>query len=194
MPRRIVIIQGHPDGTRQHLCDGLADAYEISAMAAGHSVSRFDLGEIEFPLLHSEEEFETGAVPESLQAAVEAIAVADHILLIFPLWLGTMPALVKAFLEQVLKPGKAFAYRRSGFPKKLMKGKTARMVVTMGMPGLAYRWWFGAHGLIGIERNILNFVGIYPVYTTLFGMASTAGEWRRRRWIRLMKKYGRRGR
>lgn len=193
MPRKIVIIQGHPDASREHLCDALADAYQASAVAAGHEVSRFDLGALDVPLLRSQEEFEGGTVPGSLAPAADAMAAADHVMLIFPLWLGTMPALVKAFLEQVLRPGKAFAYSRTGFPRKLMKGKSARMVVTMGMPGFAYRWWYGAHGLIGIERNILNFVGIGPVYTNLFGMVANAAEWRRNRWMRLMRYYGKRG-
>ena len=40
-----------------------------------------------------------------------------------------------------------------------MSGKSARIVVTMGMPGFWYRWYFRAHSLRSLQRNILKFVG-----------------------------------
>ena len=83
---------------------------------------------------------------------------------------GSMPALLKAFLEQVLRPGFAFgAAERRGMPKKLLAGKSARIVVTMGMPAFFYRLYYRAHSLKSLERNILGFVGIKPVRVTLLG-------------------------
>src|SRR6202521_6263600 len=103
MPCSIAIIQGHPDSSRRHLCHALADAYADAAAQAGHSVSRFEIAGIEFPLLRTQEEFNSGTPPTSLKPAVDAIVAADHIVLVFPLCLGTMPALVKGFLEQVMR-------------------------------------------------------------------------------------------
>jgi putative NADPH-quinone reductase len=54
--------------------------------------------------------------------------------MIFPLWHGTMPALLKAFIEQVMRPGVALRYRERGFPQGLLTGRSARLVVTVGMP------------------------------------------------------------
>ncbi len=190
MPRRIVIIQGHPDAKAPHLCDALATEYEAGARAGGHTVSRFDLARIRFPLLGSEEEFEHKAVPESLRPAMAAIEAADHIVFVFPLWLGTMPALVKGFLEQVLRPGEAFAYREHGFPQKLLAGKTGRIIVTMGMPVPVYRWWYGGFGLRGLERSVLYFVGIRPVRESLFGMVTAVSPARRKRWLARMRRLG----
>ena len=85
----------------------------------------------------------------------------------YPLWLGGMPALLKGFLEQVLRPGFAFSMDKASAKK--LKGRTARIVVTMGMPALIYRWYFGAHGLKMLKRSILGFCGIGPVGSTLFG-------------------------
>ena len=113
-------------------------------------------------------------------------------MIVFPLWLGTMPAVVKAFLEQIMRPGIAFAYQKRGFPKRLLAGRSARIVVTMGMPAFMYRWYFGGHGLRGLERSILRFAGIKPVRETLIGMVGDAGEARRRRWLDRMRDYGRR--
>lgn len=193
MTRRIVIIQGHPDPDECHLCHGLAAAYAEGAKRAGYAIAQFDLAKLEIPLLRSRAEFEQQPVPESLREVQQALLTADHVMLVFPLWLGTMPALVKAFLEQVMRPGTAFAYQEKGLPKKLLAGRSARLVVTMGMPALAYRWWYGAHGLKGLKRSILGFVGIRPVRETLFGMVATADEATRRRWLKRMHDLGCRG-
>ncbi|HYD68592.1 NAD(P)H-dependent oxidoreductase [Azospirillum sp.] len=193
MPRRIVVIQGHPDPEPRRLCRALADAYAEGAQEAGHSVTRVDIAALDFPLLRTQHAFEHEPVPDSLRPAQEAIVAAEHIVLVFPLWLGTMPALVKAFLEQVMRPGVAFAYQEKGNPKLLLGGRSARLVVTMGMPAFVYRFWYFAHGLKGLERNILRFVGIAPVRETLFGMVGAASEDKRRAWLEKMRVLGAKG-
>ena len=64
-------------------------------------------------------------------------------------------------------PGFAFAYRPSGFPQKNLGGRSARIVVTMGMPAFVYRWYFRAHAVKNLKRNILGFVGYAPVRDTI---------------------------
>lgn len=169
MSRRIVVIQGHPDRAGGHLCHALADAYADNALRGGHSVERIEIAAIEFPVLRSQAEYETGEVPPALAAAAAAIATAEHIVLVFPLWLGTMPALVKAFLEQVMRPGIAFEYRKTLIPEMKLAGRSARVIVTMAMPAFVYRWYYRAHGIRVLARNIFNFVGIKPVRTSFFG-------------------------
>jgi len=181
--KKIVIIEGHPDPAGGHLCIALADAYADAATGAGHSVERIRVALLEFPVLRSQEEFIHGEIPEALRPASAALLAADHVVFIFPLWLGTMPALLKGFLEQVMRPGLAFADGDGGFPKKLLGGKSARLVVTMGMPALLYRWFFGAHALKGMERNILNFVGIKPVRQTLLGNVQGTDDATRKGWL-----------
>ena len=95
------------------------------------------------------------------------MAWAEHLVFVYPLWLGTMPALLKAFLEQSFRPGFAMgkSYEGKSYEGKFYEGKawsrrlsgrSARIVVTMGMPALLYRWYFGAHGLKSIEQGILE--------------------------------------
>ena len=110
MSQRIVILQGHPDASEAHLCHALADRYREGALARGHEVRVIEIATLEFPVLRSQKEWKTTPLPASLTAAQEAIAWSQHLVLFFPLWLGDMPALVKAFLEQVLRPGFAFEY------------------------------------------------------------------------------------
>lgn len=110
------------------------------------------MAQLEFPILRTQEEFEQDPLPETLVEAQGAIVSAQHLVVIFTLWHGTMPALLKAFLEQVMR----------GFPRGLLAGRSARIVVTMGMPALIYRWYFQAHGVRGLERSVLRFAGMKP--------------------------------
>ena len=63
MVRRITVIQGHPDSSSHHLLHAMADAYAESATAAGHEVRRIEVAKIEFPLLRTQVDFETGDLP-----------------------------------------------------------------------------------------------------------------------------------
>lgn len=174
MGTRILILNGHPDTARKGLCGALADAYADGAVSAGHTVDRLDIGALHFDLLRSQAEFETGRAPPEIAAAQEAIRRADHLVVIFPLWLGDMPALLKGFFEQTLRPGFAFDYRPNGFPLKHLGGRSARIVVTMGMPAIVYRWYFRAHAVKNLKRNILGFVGYGPVRDTIVGGVASA--------------------
>lgn len=169
---RILIVQAHPDASAPHLCHGLAAAYAQGAQQGGSEVRTVEIAKLQFPLLRSEHEWEHEPLPAGLQQAQQDIAWAQHIVFFFPLWLGDMPALLKAFLEQVARPGFAFgAGERGAFTAKGLKGRSARIVVTMGMPAFVYRWFFAAHSIRSLKRNILGFVGIAPVRDTLVGGA-----------------------
>lgn len=192
---KIALIQGHPDPAGNRLCHALEEAYVNGARDAGHSVAIIAVGELEFPLLRSQTEWNAGAdgTPEGLLNAQRTCLEADHFVIIYPLWLGTMPALLKGFLEQAFRPGVVMS-EGEGFPKAQLKGKSARIVVTMGMPALAYRYFFMAHSLKNLQRNILGFVGIKPIRSTLFGMVEQASDARRQAWLDKMRALGRKAR
>lgn len=195
MSRKILLLQGHPDASDTHFGHSLAQAYARAAQAAGHEVEVIRIADLEFPLLRSKAAWDAEAVPPMLQPAQEAILWAEHVVLFFPLWLGGMPAITRGFLEQVLRPG--FALGRpseGGIGAKLLKGRSARIVVTMGMPALVYRWYFRAHSLKALERNILGFVGIAPVHETLVGLVEGMSDVQRGHWLRRFAVLGREGR
>jgi putative NADPH-quinone reductase len=193
MTKRITIIQGHPDPRGGRYGHALAEAYAAGAGAAGHAVRTIDLARLEFPLLRSKEEWDSGVAPDAVRGAQDAIGWAEHLVIVYPLWLGTMPALLKAFLEQAFRPGFAIGRGGSGTSwKKLLTGKSARVVVTMGMPALVYRWFFRAHSLKSLERNILGFVGIGPIRETLIGGVDASAA-RRERWLAKLAALGGRG-
>lgn len=189
--RRILLVNGHPDIGARHLLPALIDAYAEGALAAGHEVRRVDIGALDFPLLRSASDWEHGDVPPGLKSAQDDIAWSQHMVLGFPLWMGDMPALLKGFLEQVARPGFAFHRdEKNPFGKKALGGRSARIVVTMGMPALLYRWYFRAHSVKSLERNILGFVGIAPVHETLIGLVDQLGEKGVAQWSARLKKLG----
>ncbi len=167
--KRITIIDGHPDPDESRFVHALADSYAEGAMIAGHEIRRINVAKLSFPLIVQRQNWEAGDLPDDIRQAQEAISWAEHIVILYPLWLGDVPALLKGFLEQVMRPGYAFVPREGGFPKKLLKGRTAQVVVTMGMPAIFYRFVYGAHSVKSLERNILKFVGIGPVEHSLIG-------------------------
>jgi putative NADPH-quinone reductase len=193
MGKKITIIQGHPDPNQAHLGHALATAYRKGAEQGGHEVRVITVAELDFPLLRSKRDWNEGQPVADILAAQQAIAWADHLLICYPLWLGTMPALMKAFLEQALRPG--FAICKSDDRRKpwseLLSGRSARILITMGMPAWAYRWFFRAHSLKSLQRNILAFCGIKPVRTTLVGMVDEFDQQRMANWSARLTKLGR---
>jgi putative NADPH-quinone reductase len=190
---RIAIIDGHPDPDRRRFVHALADAYSDGASAAGHQVTRVEVARLDFPILRSQEEWMEGETPVAIQGAQETVLWAEHLVFLYPLWLGEVPALFKGFLEQVARPRFAFRYRDQGLPEKLLKGRSARVVVTMGMPGFFYSLVYRAHSLKSLERNILRFAGVGPIRHSIVGaVASSPG--RRERWLHRMRELGAAGR
>jgi putative NADPH-quinone reductase len=116
---------------------------------------------VTFPVLRTKEDWEEDASPDPIRQAQLTIGWAEHLVIVYALWLGPMPALLKVFLEQAFRPGFALAKAEAGqMGKNLPTGKSARTIVTMGMPAWVYRWYFRAQSLKGLERNILQFYGI----------------------------------
>ena len=193
MTRHIVIIQGHPDASRQHYGHALAEAYASGAKQAGHEVKTITVAELDFPLLHRYEEFYQQEPPAVIQQCQEDIRWADHLVLVYPLWMGSMPAVLKGFIEQVFRVGFAMQVEDGGRKwTRLLKGKSARIIITMGMPAFVYRWVFGAHSLKSLEKNILKFCGIKPVRESLIGMVEGSPA-HRARWLKKMLALGKAG-
>lgn len=190
--RRILVINGHPDASLDRFAAALVGAYVRGASSAGHQIRRIDVGGLDFPLVRSQAEFTAHAPPAVIREAQEAIAWADHLVLVFPLWMGGAPAVLKGFLEQVFRYGFALSAPGKGTMKGLLKGRSARLVVTMGMPALAFRWIFGAFGVRSLERGLLWISGVSPVRRLVLGEVEGRAS-RRAKWLRDLEALGRAG-
>jgi putative NADPH-quinone reductase len=191
-PRTVCIVDAHPHAA-PHLGHALADSYAEGAREAGRGVERVTVAELDIPFLRDPADFATPPPPQFV-AAQQQVARSGHLVVIYPLWLGTMPALMKAFFEQLVRAEFALAPGGTlGWPKKMLKGRSARVVVTMGMPAAAYRIFLGAHGVRGFESAVLGMAGFRPVRETLLGGAGDASDRKRAGWLAKMRDLGRRG-
>ncbi|HEV7353818.1 MAG TPA: NAD(P)H-dependent oxidoreductase [Brevundimonas sp.] len=188
-PDRILIIDGHPDPSADRLGHALVAAYADGARTTGAEVQVHRIADLRLPPLERRADWEAPA-PKVIAGLQDDLRRAEHLVLVYPLWLGDMPAALKAYLEQTLRPGFAVPEPRTA-PGGL-KGKSARVIVTMGMPSAFYRLWYGAHTVKSLARNILNFCGVTPVRTTLIGLVEGASPERTARRIAMVRDLGRR--
>lgn len=186
MTRRVLVINGHPDPSGERYCTALAAAYLRGANLAGHQIRRLDVGESKLAPLKSKAEFE--ALPgDTARIAQDAIRWADHVVIVYPLWLGAPPAMLKAFLEQVFRYG--FAVGEPGSGKAgLLGGRTARVIVTMGMPAPIFSVLFDGAGLKCLTRGVLRLAGLRVRSTIIGGVEGAAS--RRSHWLRRVEALG----
>jgi NAD(P)H dehydrogenase (quinone) len=161
MPKRIVIINGHPD--RESFNFGIAEAYKQGAIATGAELKEIVIADLQFnPNLKYGYRKRTELEPDLLDAW-EKIQWADHLVWIHPVWWGGLPAITKGFVDRLFLPGLAFRYRENSvFWDKLLTGKSAHIITTLDQPGWYYRLAFGRPSVNQLRRSILQFCGISP--------------------------------
>ena len=159
---------------------------------AGHDVQLISVARLNFdPILH--EGYQGHQPPEpDLADAQDKIRWAQHLVFIYPMWAYMIPALLKGFFERTFTPAFAYAVKSSSPMKRgLLGGKSMRLIQTMGMPDLAYRLIYRAHGAKAL-KSMLTFCGISPVRSTYFGMIEQ-GDPRRKTYLAKTQALGQAG-
>ncbi|RNB83388.1 flavodoxin family protein [Brevibacillus fluminis] len=189
MKKKIAVIIGHPDS--KSYCNTLAQAYVQGAQSQGAAVRIIDLSQINFnPNLQYGYRQRT-ELEEDLLAAQETIRWADHLVFAYPTWWGTMPAILKGFIDRVFLPGFSFRSKPGSLlTEKLLTGKTARLIVTMDSPLWYYRFFLKRAGHHIMKRGILQFCGVNPVRITEIGMVKTSSVQKLENWIRRIQELG----
>jgi len=190
MSKKILIILGHP--LRDSFCGAIAEQYLQGAKSAGHDVELVALGELRFdPILHRGYRNIQELEPD-LQDAQEKITSAKHLVFVYPTWWGTMPALLKGFIDRTFLPGYAFKYRSgSKLWDKLLKGKSAHLLVTMDTPPWYFRWIYRMPGHNEMKRTVLEFCGVHPVKVTSIGRIKDSKDVTKKKWLTQANQYGR---
>lgn len=179
--KKIVIICGHPDADT--FTGTLLDRYQAAAVAEGHEVSRFNLGEMKFdPILHKGYK-EIQPLEPDLITLQKAILECEHLVIAYPNWWCTMPALLKGLFDRFWLPGFAFNFNKE--TKKIeqhLAGRTARVFVMSGSHSPFTTWWRFGDYTNEIQYGILEFAGIKTEVTT-YGPCEKVDEQRREKWI-----------
>ncbi len=187
--KNILIINGHPD--KNSLCHALAESYKEGCNSQNANCTLVNLIDLQFdPILHYGYRQRTELEPDLLKMQ-EAIQKADHLVFVYPTWWGTYPALLKGFIDRVFLPGFAFKYRENSlFWDKYLKGKSARLIVTMDTPKWYYSLIYKSPGHNSLRKGVLEFCGIKPVRISAFGPVKTSDDKKRKKWINQVRKIG----
>lgn len=186
---KILIINGHPDNESYN--HALSVSYKKGATDSGAEVQQINISELEFnPNLQFGYRKRTPLEPDLLKAQ-ESIKWADHIVWIYPVWWGCVPALMKGFLDRVLLPGFAFKKREgSVWWDKYFTGKTSRIICTMDQPTWYYRWINGRPSHRAMKKLTMNFIGIKKVRITSIGPLRLSKITFREKWLKKVEKLG----
>lgn len=190
--KKVLIIDGHPDD--KSFCQGLAKAYFTGAVAAKNDVKTLSLRELNFELSLRNGYRVIQELEDDLKKSQELIAWAEHVVIVYPIWWGSMPALLKGFLDRVLLPGFAFKYRKnSPLWDKLLKGRSAHIIVTSDAP-----YWYNLVAYLGapyraMKKGVLEFCGFSPVKMTSIGSVKNLNGKKREQWLNKVMELGEKG-
>ncbi|QIP15136.1 NAD(P)H-dependent oxidoreductase [Spirosoma aureum] len=155
---KIYLLLAHPD--KNSFNGQIADAYYTSAIEKGHTVRYQKLAEMTFdPILRKGYQVEQ-TLESDLIAAQQNILWCDKWVIIYPVWWGNLPALLKGFIDRTLTPGFAFNYHdKDPFWDKLLKGRTAELIATSDAPGWWIWWQYRNSDVHALKHATLNYCG-----------------------------------
>ena len=190
MAKNIFILLGHPD--EDTFSGAMASTYESAAREAGHEVRRKNLGELQFdPILHKGYKAIQELEPD-LMAIQDDIKWADHIVIVYPNWWCTMPALLKGMFDRMWLPGFAFNFNKETKRiEKHLAGKTGRVIVVAGTHSFFETWWKYGDFTNEIEHGILGFAGI-KTNVSVYGPCEKVNDACKTKWLTQIEKYARR--
>ncbi len=190
---KILLINGHPD--HESYNHALAQTYAKNARKAGHEVKEIVIADLEFnPNLQYGYRKRT-ELEDDLLDAQEKIRWAEHLVWVYPVWWGGVPAIMKGFIDRVFLPGFAFK-KREGSPwwDKYLSGKTARLICTMDQPTWYYRLINRAPSHHAMKKLTMQFVGVKKVGISSIGPIRLSKLEFRERWLNKIGKLGALGR
>lgn len=187
--KKILILLGSED--KETTAGALADAYERGAARVGHEVRRINIGDLKFdPLLHKGYKVIQALEPD-LQQFQYQVKWCDHLVVFYPNWWSTMPAILKGLFDRAWLPGFAFHFHKDKayLWDKLLLGRSARVVITMNAAPLLERLANGDY-TNEIKTGILKFAGFSPVRVKSFGPVERATPEQKVRWMKTAEHMG----
>ncbi len=182
---KILILFGH--SRTDSFCGKITEQYMRGAVQTGYDVDMINLNSLNLERYLKYEHLSLPAPDEEIIEIQQAIAAAGHLVIAYPTWWASPPALVKLFFEMIFEPGFAFKYLETDGPipkwEKLLKGKSARIISTMDSPPWYYKWITGDPGYKAVAKGVLGFCGVNPVYTSYFGSVKTSSGSKRKQWL-----------
>lgn len=191
--KKILIINGHPDAESYNFA--LSNAYKKGALAKGADVKEINIRELKFnPNLEFGYRKRTELEPDLIEAQ-EKITWAEHIVWVYPVWWGSVPAIMKGFIDRTLLPGFAFKKREgSVWWDKLLTGKTSRIICTLDQPAWYYSMIYGEPSHKAMKHLTMKFVGVNKVKITTIGPVRLSKPEFRAKWLNKVEGLGKKAR
>jgi len=182
----VSVILGHPDPNS--LNHAIAKTAVDTLRELGVDVRFHDLQAEGFdPLLPAAELARDALLPPLVAQHCAEIRQADGLILVHPNWWGQPPAILKGWVDRVLRPGVAYEFQPGdggeGVPVGLLKPMTALVLNTSNTPAAREVSVFG-DPLEGLWRDcILSFCGVKKVVRRMFGVVCTSTDQQRAAWL-----------
>lgn len=185
--KNILIVNANPKA--DSLCKHLADIYEIEAREY-HRVRRFNLSQMVFDT-NLREGYGMQPLEPCLEDFQQALIWAGHLVIVSPIWWGSLPAAFKGLLDRSLLPGFAFRYDANNEAViPLLQGKSARLMFTMDAPA-DFAEEQAASVVTQLDRFTLQFCGFSPASISYFPSASWVTAECLERWQQSIEVFGR---
>ena len=193
---KILVILAHPD--KESFNHAVAEAVVKTLLSNDHDVVFHDLYEEEFPpLLLSHEIPKNAGLPPIIATHSAEIANAEGIIIVHPNWWGQPPAILKGWIDRVLRPGVAYQFsegdRGEGVPNGLLKAKAVLVFTTSNTPLEREQAVFGDPIETLWKNCIFGLCGVNNFYRKNFGIIVTSTLKQRREWLdeaqNITKKY-----
>jgi putative NADPH-quinone reductase len=180
--KQVLIINGHPD--KQSYNYALSEAYLEGASKTNSILTQINLADLDFnPNLAFGYRKRTELEPDLLEA-IEKIKKADHMVWIFPMWWYGYPALMKGFIDRTFLPAITFdPIKGKALPTKLLKGKTARIIITADTPKWYDSLFMKSPAINQFKKGTLEFCGVSPVKVTYISPIKSSNIDYRKEWL-----------
>ncbi len=182
----ISVILAHPDPNSFNHAIAQTAARELARI--GHAVHFHDLYAEGFnPLLPAGEFPRNASLPPEVSDHCREIAQADGIVIVHPDWWGQPPAILKGWVDRVLRPGVAYEFLEGdageGIPAGLLQARAAVVFNTSNTPAKREADVFGDPLETLWKSCIFDFCGVKRVYRKMFGVVVTSTQEERERWL-----------
>ncbi|REE07812.1 putative NADPH-quinone reductase [Winogradskyella pacifica] len=180
--KQVLIINGHPD--KQSFNYALSEAYIKGANKTDSLLTQINIAELKFdPNLKFGYRKRMKLEPD-LVNAIDKIKKADHIVWIFPMWWYGYPALMKGFIDRTFLPGITYQpIEGKPLPDKLLKGKSARLIITADTP----KWYdfliMKSPAINQFKKGTLQFCGINPIKVTFIATMKNSSSDFKKKWL-----------
>jgi putative NADPH-quinone reductase len=188
---QISVILAHPNPASFN--SAIAQTTVEAMKANGHTVFFHDLYQEKFdPLLNREEIAEDAALLDVISQHCQEIAVADGIVIVHPNWWGQPPAILKGWIDRVIRPGVAYEFREGdsgeGIPNGLLKARAILVFNTSNTETEREKNVFG-DPLETIWKNcVFGLCGVTNFHRRMFNIIVTSTEAQRKGWLNNVEK------